>query len=80
MARTEVPALSRAVPQDGNELNSMENFKTVEQTNTKIYFSLLVRGEKMRYARLRGRESPPPMISDFVTFWIARFGSLISDY
>jgi hypothetical protein len=27
MVRAEVPALSRAVPQDGNELNSMENLK-----------------------------------------------------
>jgi hypothetical protein len=27
MVRAEVPALSHAVPQDGNELNSMENLK-----------------------------------------------------
>jgi hypothetical protein len=31
----------------------------------KIYFSLLYRGDKRRYDRLRGRESPPPIISDF---------------
>jgi hypothetical protein len=27
MVRAEVPALSHAVPQDGNELNSMDNLK-----------------------------------------------------
>jgi hypothetical protein len=42
----EVPTLNRAVPQDGNELLQYGEFKTVQQTNTKIYFSLLFRGKK----------------------------------
>jgi hypothetical protein len=37
--RAEVPAVVRAVPQDGNELNCMENLNGKKQTNTKIYFS-----------------------------------------
>jgi hypothetical protein len=82
MVRAEATALSRTFPQDGNELNSMENLNG--KTNQyKIYFFLLVRGEKMRYARLRGGESPPPIISDFCdildsSLRIANFGLLTS--
>jgi hypothetical protein len=54
MVRAEVHALSRAVgPSGWQRALQYEEFKTVKQTNTKIYSSLLVRGEKMRYDRLR---------------------------
>jgi hypothetical protein len=83
MVRAEVPALSRAVPQDGNELDSMENLKHLNKPIRKIYFSLLGRGEKKRYARLQGEESPPPIFSGFrnlldCSFRIANFGLLTS--
>jgi hypothetical protein len=51
MGRAEVPALSRAVPQDGNELNGMGNLKRQNKPMQKS--TSLVIGEKIRYARLK---------------------------
>jgi hypothetical protein len=69
MVRAEVPALSRAVLQDGIELNSMENLK---RTNTnKLYFSLLVKGEKMLYM-LRGKNRVRRQFPIFCAFFLDR--------
>jgi hypothetical protein len=46
MVRADVPALSRAVPEDGNELNSMENLKRLNKPIQKLYFTPLVSARK----------------------------------
>jgi hypothetical protein len=63
MVRAEFPALSRAVHQDGNELNSIANIKRTTPIQN-LLFCASQRGFR-GYARRRGVESPPPINSDF---------------
>jgi hypothetical protein len=64
MVRAEAPDLSCAVPQDGNEFNSLENLKRQNKPIQNLLLSASQSGENA-LRHIKRDESSPLSISDF---------------